>query len=489
MTGGAGRRPRRPGSGPGWRSVRRAVWRAVRRPGWRLPSLRSFALRRRIAALVALAVLSGVLLASGAAWLLTRSQLRAQTDSGLVGQATAASQGPAVDPGSYDAALAALSLPFQLVDAGGTARKPRAQQLTLPVGQPDLAVARGQRLQVLRDVTAGGQHLRMVTVPYTDGVALQVATALTGQDRALHRLALVLVLVSVGGAAAAAGAGVAVARAGLAPVRSLTAAAERVARTDDLSTALPLRPGEPAGDEVARLATSFNTMLAALATSRERQSQLVIDAGHELRTPLTSLRTNLELLARAELMPERRLEPEDRRRLLADLTAQAEELTTLVGDLTALARDEGLAAEPGPVPVDLAEVAQRAVARARRRAPAVTVRTDLQPSPVVGYPVQLERAVTNLLDNALKFSPPGGEVFVGLKHGQLVVADQGPGIAEQDLPRVFERFYRAPGARELPGSGLGLAIVAQAAADHGGAASAERAPGGGTLMRLTIPPV
>ncbi|HEV7207810.1 MAG TPA: HAMP domain-containing sensor histidine kinase [Mycobacteriales bacterium] len=449
--------------------------------------MRSFALRRRIAALVAVAVFAAVLMVSLAAWLLTRSQLRTQTDSALIGQATAVSQGPLVDPGRYDTTLAALSLPFQLVDANGTPRKPPNQQLSLPVNAGDVAVARGQRSQILRDVTVNGDHLRLVTTPYASGIALQVATDLSGQDRALHRLAVVLLLASLGGAAVAAAVGVGVARTGLAPVRDLTAAAERVARTDDLSAPLPIQGGEPDNDEVARLAASFNTMLAALATSRERQQQLVADAGHELRTPLTSLRTNLELLAREDPVTGRVLAPGDRKLLLADLTAQTEELSTLVGDLTALARDEGGARHEEPQQLDLADVVQRAVARTRRRAPEVRVITELASSPICGRTHQLERAVTNLLDNALKFSPPGGEVFVGLRDGQIVVGDQGPGIADEDLPHVFERFYRAPGARELPGSGLGLAIVAQAAADHGGSASAERGEGGGTLMRLTVP--
>ncbi len=449
--------------------------------------MRSFALRRRIAALVTVAVFAAVLMVSLAAWLLTRAQLRTQTDSALTGQAASVSQGPLVDPSNYENALAALSLPFQLVEGNGSARKPRNQQLTLPVGAADVAVARGQSPQILRDVTLDGKHLRLVTTPYANGIALQVATDLSGQDRALHQLAVVLLLVSLGGAAVAAGVGVAVARTGLSPVRELTAAAERVARTDDLSAPLPVRDGEPDNDEVARLATSFNTMLAALATSRERQHQLVADAGHELRTPLTSLRTNLELLAREDHLTGRVLATDDRRRLLADLTAQTEELTTLVGDLTALARDEAGARQEEPEQLDLADVVARAVARSRLRAPGVRVITELSSSPACGHTHQLERAVTNLLDNALKFSPPGGEVFVGLREGQIVVGDQGPGIADEDLPHVFERFYRARGARELPGSGLGLAIVAQAAADHGGSASAERSEGGGTLMRLTVP--
>lgn len=451
--------------------------------------LRSFALRRRIAALVAIAVAAGVLLVSAGAWLETRQQLRSQVDSSLVAQGSTVTRGRLIDPRDYDgtpAALLALSAPFELVYADGSPpEKLRSQRLTLPVDGRDVAVARGQRGRRLRDLHVGSQHLRLVTLPYAPGVALVVAADLDPTDRALHRLAVLLVLVSAAGTAAAAGAGVAVARAGLRPVRELTAAAERVARTDDLGAPIALRGDEPADDEVARLARSFNTMLAALALSRQRQGQLVADAGHELRTPLTSLRTNLELLAREDPAAGRMLAPADRARLLADLTAQVSELTTLVGELTALAREEG--PEQAYEPVDLAVVTARAVERVRRRAGSVLVHTELAPSPVLGQPWLLERAVTNLLDNAVKWSPPDGQVFVGLGDGALVVADQGPGIDEQDLPHVFERFYRAAAAREQPGSGLGLAIVAQAAREHGGTASAERGPQGGTVMRLTIP--
>lgn len=448
-------------------------------------SLPPFALRRRIAMLVAVAVLGAVLLVSVGAWLVIHRQLTGQTDATLRSEAAAVAKAQAFDPRAQPTQLAALALPYQRVDNNGNTSAPPGQSVDLPVDPVDIAVARGQSGAVLRDIYVDGEHLRMITYPYYSGVAIQIAQNLDGQDAALHKLAVLLFGISVGGAVAAAAAGVGIARASLSPVRDLTAAAERIARTDDLAP-LTLSGRSATDDEVARLAAAFNTMLASLARSRQRQRQLVADAGHELRTPLTSLRTNLELLAREDPAHGRVLDPDDRAQLLADLTAQTEELATLVGDLTAIAREDDASVQD-EVEVDLAQVAERAITRARRRAPQVAVVTDLHRSLVRGRPQLLERAITNLLDNALKWSPPGGEVFVGLRDGVVVVADQGPGIADEDLPHVFDRFYRARSARELPGSGLGLSIVAQTAAEHHGTVTAERMPEGGTRMKVTIP--
>ena len=270
------------------------------------------------------------------------------------------------------------------------------------------------------------------------------------------------------------------------PVERLTAAAEDVARTG--------RP-EPievdsgtADDEISRLAISFNAMLAALAESRGRQNRLVADAGHELRTPLTSLRTNLDLLAQSDSQAEqggRTLAPAERAVLLADVRAQVEELGLLVGDVVELAREDA----PGYVPesVELSEIVDRAVERVRRRAPAIGFDVLTQPWWLQGDPAQLERAVVNLLDNATRWSPEDGTVHVRLDRGVLHVADEGPGIPAEDLPHIFERFYRSSAARSKPGSGLGLAIVRQAADRHGGRVTAGEAPGGGALLTLALP--
>jgi two-component system sensor histidine kinase MprB len=296
----------------------------------------------------------------------------------------------------------------------------------------------------------------------------------------LRQLAYIAWTVGIAGVLLAGLTGWAVATNGLRPVRRLTAAAERVARTDDLT------PIAIAGDdELARLTVAFNTMLRSLQASRQRQSQLVADAGHELRTPLTSLRTNLELLTQADATGGW-LPPEARADLLADVRAQIDELSALVGDLVELARDEPMARHPEPV--DLAEVVEAATARVRRRAPAGTrIEAGVEPWLVIGEPVLLERAVTNLLDNAVKWGPPDGVIDVRLQGGTLTVRDHGPGIDAQDLPHVFDRFYRSVEARTLPGSGLGLAIVRRTAERHGGTAAAGNAPDGGAVLTLSLP--
>ena len=255
-------------------------------------------------------------------------------------------------------------------------------------------------------------------------------------------------------------AGWGVARNGLRPVRRLTDAAEDIARTEKLD------PIEVEGnDEIARLARAFNAMLAALSASRDRQRQLVADAGHELRTPLTSLRTNLDLLTQADRQGG--LSEASRAELLDDVRFQIEELTTLIGDLTELARDE-----PDAVRARASSTSRRspsAPSSGSAAGPAACTST-CTPSPggCHGDSAALERAVTNLLDNAAKWSPPLGTVTVRLTDGTLQVSDQGHGIAESDLPHVFDRFYRSPESRTMPGSGLGLSIVRQVAERHGG---------------------
>jgi two-component system sensor histidine kinase MprB len=220
-------------------------------------------------------------------------------------------------------------------------------------------------------------------------------------------------------------------------------------------------------------------MLGALEASAKSQRQLVADASHELRTPLTSLRTNIEVLAGRREIPEADREP-----LLADVVEQLDEMTTLIAELIELAHVDRQAREPEDVRLDV--VTADAVERTRRNRPGIRFKTALDESTVRGVPATLERAIGNLLDNAAKWSPPGGEVEVGVRDGEVTVRDHGPGIEEDDLPYVFDRFYRSKAARGMPGSGLGLAIVRQVAEAHGGAVTAERAEGGGTLMRFRL---
>ena len=226
-------------------------------------------------------------------------------------------------------------------------------------------------------------------------------------------------------------------------------------------------------------------MLQALDASQHRQRQLVADAGHELRTPLTSLRTNIELIGQAADNAERSLSTEQRHEIMGDVRSQLEEMTTLVGDLVELARDEPMRRDPEPL--DFADVVTQSVDRVRLRAPSVTFDVELEPWLVFGEAQLLERAVTNLLDNAAKWSPNGSTVTVRLVDGSLTVADQGPGIDPADLPHVFDRFYRSSEARTLPGSGLGLSIVRRAADRHGGTVEAASGPGGGTLFTFALP--
>ena len=282
--------------------------------------------------------------------------------------------------------------------------------------------------------------------------------------------------------------GRAVARAGLVPVQRLTDAVEDVAVTMDLT-----RPIAISGvDEIARLGTSVNTMLAAIDTARRAQRTLVEDAGHELRTPLTSIRTNIELLIEVERHPElaHRLPPEDRAKLLRDLDAQVGELATLTTELVELAREETTRGDAEAV--ELTEVIEAALSRVRIRAPGLSFTADLEPATVPGRPNELERMVVNVLDNAAKFSPPGATVHTELRadgaHGyRLTVTDSGPGIDEADRPYVFDRFYRAVAARSTPGSGLGLAIVAQTAAQHGGTVTAGAREPHGTVITIRLP--
>jgi two-component system sensor histidine kinase MprB len=355
--------------------------------------------------------------------------------------------------------------------------------LSATASASQLAVAKGQEASAYYDTyTTSGEHVRVYTFASGNaGYAYSTVTSLTYMDSSLHSLAVELSIAALGGIALAAAAGFLVARSALKPVRRLTRAAEHVAATDDLSIQLPV----DGADELSRLGKAFNRMTRSLAGSRERQQRLIADAGHELRTPLTSLRTNVDLLLRARRTG-RELPPGREQAMLESVDQQLHELSGLVTDLLELSRN----AEAGKrktMRVALHESAHRALERARLRGPGLEFDVEIEPWYVQGDPTGLDRAVVNLLDNAVKFSPPGGRVTVRLRGGAYTVRDQGPGIAPEDLPRVFERFYRSDSARQLPGSGLGLAIVAQVAQDSGGSIRLLPAPGGGTLARLALP--
>jgi two-component system sensor histidine kinase MprB len=448
-----------------------------------------------------------VVAVAGLAWLVVRAAMNGQLDQQITNDArTIATQpgqwrdvAPPVEPwpdrdGHGYRVPHDLGPRWQVVDQAGTPSTGPASAPALPVTARALRVAAGVAPLSMENVKIGGTTYRMVTAPTTGGGAVQVAASREPVDRTLGVLGVMMAFCCLAGIAGAALLGRTVARAGLAPVERLTGAVERVAATQDLQAAIPVT-GE---DEVARLARSVNAMLAALESSRAAQRMLVEDAGHELRTPLTSIRTNIELLVHAEAGggSGRRLAAEDRARLLQDLQVQVVELTQLTSELVELARED---ASPEPVQeVELVDVVTSAVERVRVRAPAVTVDASLEPAVVCGRPVALERTVLNLLDNAAKWSPPGGTVRVrldtgpdpdpsGRRYATLAIADAGPGIDEQDRPRVFERFYRAAAARSMPGSGLGLAIVAQTVAQHGGAVQVGTSTDGGALLTVRLP--
>lgn len=446
-------------------------------------------LRTRLALAASAAVALVALGVCTAAFFVIRYEMFHQLDLNLTQSATRLVQehrgeGPAVLAGE----CRFLSAPAcgQIVPAA-PAGDPAAPYL-LPVSASVREVAAGERAPYFSHITLFGKPLRMLTTPLGEGRALQVALRSDTVEKGVRRAAGLLAAVGLTGVLVAAGLGYWVARTVLSPVARLTSTAERIAATRDPRHRIELPPG-PAGrqDEVTRLATSFNTMLAELEQSVTAQRRLVADASHELRTPLTALRANAELLARSE-----RLTDAQRDRASGALGRQLREVTGLVNDLIELARDE----EPRPLleEVRLADLAEHAVATARTHWPATRFLLDIAPDarPVTrpGVPARLNRLLTNLLDNAAKFSPPGAPVEVGLTlHAgtlELVVRDHGPGIAPQDIPYVFDRFYRAEAARALPGSGLGLAMARQIARAHGADLAAEAAPGGGALFRLVF---
>jgi two-component system sensor histidine kinase MprB len=435
--------------------------------------------RVRLTLVAATAVALAVALASIVIYIVVRNELRAQVDDSLRDRAVEVSRSPVPPRGEY------LNIPapllggqggyLQAVRSDGTTLLSRGATIEIPVNERVLDVAKGSHEPFFEDRTIANTHVRVLTFPYEPGWALQVLRTMTEVDDTLARLKWLLVAITAAGILAAAALGLVVSSAAIAPVTRLTRATERVTETGDLSERIDAR-GE---DELSRLAGSFNAMLGALEESTNAQRQLVADASHELRTPLTSLRTNFEVL-----MSDRELDPDERRRLLDDVVEQIGEMTALIAELIELARGDQLPSRPEEVRLDL--LAAEAVERARRGRPGVTFKAELRESVVNGVPASLERAIGNVLDNAAKWSPPGGVVDVSVEDGTVVVRDHGPGIDEEDLPHVFDRFYRSPSARTMPGSGLGLAIVRQVAEAHGGGVVAERAEGGGTRITLRL---
>ncbi|MDX6280699.1 MAG: two-component system, OmpR family, sensor histidine kinase MprB [Kribbellaceae bacterium] len=485
----------------------------ARTQGWWQEKLHQLSLHARVTLLAAVTVGLAVAFVSIGAYMTVRQQMYRNLDTSLKSRAVQAADNRVLT-NLYNLRIASAGA-LGLSDIRVGVYLQDGQQVgpvdsTLPpMGATELAVARGTAQDGYSIQTVGvpgsSSHFRVVAVParfcprndqeacdldQTIPSALVVAQSLKPIDRTLHNLGIVLWAIGLLGVIGAALAGNAIAQSGLRPLARLTGAAETIARTEDL------RPIPVSGsDEITRLAVAFNAMLAALARSQDRQRRLVGDAGHELRTPLTSIRTNLDLLAQADKRGG--LRAEDRQQLLDDVRAQMDELTALIGDLTELARDTPQVRDAELI--EMQNVVEDALIKVRRRASGVEWDVKLSPFPVWGDERLLGRAVTNLLDNAAKYSipddsgprPPEGEplgrVSVRLLDGVLTITDSGPGIAEADLPHVFERFYRSSEARSRPGSGLGLAIVKHAAEQHGGMIYARNAPDAGAQFTLWLP--
>jgi two-component system, OmpR family, sensor histidine kinase MprB len=485
-------------------------------------------LRRRLALLSALAVALTVLLASALVYALVRDRLRSDIDNDLHHQADLVAgrlaqfapstsdgqagpqghvgvvgEGGAPPPPPQVKAVRGKKRPVQPAEQGGQflqravpAPRPGASpslaqliapdgtvvtepdsQYRIPVSSEDRGLAASGGKPSLADVSEGGTELRVLTQPLAGGGAIQVARSLEDTEHTLDTLVIILAVVSAGGITLAAALGPVVARTALAPAGEVSAAAEEVARTHDLTHRIEVR----GDDELGRLAASFNEMMAALERSEGAQRRLVADASHELRTPLATLRTNIETLGRAD-----RLDKAERERLVADVTQELEEMTELVGDVVELARAPGQdAVERQDVALD--ELTRDAMERAERRARGLSFEQRLRPSIVYADAQRLGRAISNMLDNACKWSPPGGKVEVEVAGGRVTVRDHGPGFPAGDLDKVFDRFWRADEARGRPGSGLGLAIVQRVAEEHDGSATASNAEDGGAVVSLELP--
>ena len=452
-------------------------------------------LRVRLVLVAAAAVAAAVVLASVIVYFIVSNDLNSQVNSSLRVQAAQISRtrellvdGPGPRPhelilrAGFGLGEGGFPPYFQIVGSDGNYYVPDYVSTPLPLTSRVRSAASVGTGPYFTETHAAGTHVRVLTVelrpvsPTQTGLALQVAASLEGVDHELGRIRLWLILVALGGTGVAAGAGFLVARSALRPVRRFRDTAENVRTTRDLTQRIDVT----GSDELSQLATTFNAMLASLDDAAQRQRQLVQDASHELRTPLTSLRTNIEVLASSDAV----IPDDERRQILGDVVAQLSEMTELIGELTELARGEEQ--QPALEDVRLDLVTEEAIRRTARNHPDVPIDAELAPTTTVGTPATLERAIANLLDNAAKWSPAGTRIEVQLRNHELTVRDRGPGIAESDLPRIFDRFYRATSARSMPGSGLGLAIVKQVAEAHGGTIAAERAPEGGTIMRLTF---
>ncbi len=434
---------------------------------------------RVITATVAAAAIA-VVLACFASFVTTRNSLIHSVDVSLGTEATQIIQHQGFD----------LRIGAYLIGPTG----PTDPASSLPIDSTIRTVAMGKSAEVFRSVTIHDQDFRELIVPISAGdivgcpqgacqmktsAALVLVVPIAGQTNELRSLVRTLLLVAVGGLLLALALGLFLARAALRPLEEVTNEIESVAQTNDLG----YRLNEGDADELGRLRRVFNRLLSTVESSQTLQRQLVLDASHELRTPLTSLRTNAQVLSRAQ-----ELSPEDLRLLTGDMVTQVDELATLVTDLGELARGERSEGEIESLRLD--ECVDECVdtARTYARIKDIKLDADVEVSTVLGRRDRLVRAVSNLLTNAVKFTPHGGRIKVISRTGSVSVSDSGPGINEADLAFIFDRFWRSSSARALPGSGLGLSIVAQVVAELGGTVHVDRDPElGGARFTISLP--
>ncbi|MGL5406034.1 MAG: sensor histidine kinase [Propionibacteriaceae bacterium] len=464
-----------------------------------IPRLVGPSLQQRLSWLTATAVGLAIFFTGVLAYFFTQWSLYDQLDKELVEAAHAITCPIANDldsmGGLYSEALRAANVTIVVVKADNTLLRVPDETVRLDLTTRELSIARLQddwshRTGSGNIVDGSGtvlstQLYRIVAVPLIadkaqlDGYyALVIARPLGPTIEMLDHLALIMLGFGALMAVASGITGAVVAKSGLRPLRELSQAVSVVAETNEL---IPI--STTSEDEIGDLTSAFNSMMASLDSSQERQRRLIADAGHELRTPLTSMRTNVELLVADD---ETGMLPAGARgEILKDVASQLGEFSSLVGDLVQLSREEQVQAQPEPV--DLADVVGKAIARAKRRGPRLAFDVSLEQHLLMGEPGQLERAITNLLDNAVKFSPDGATVHVHMHDGLLEISDEGPGIADEDLPHIFDRFYRSDRARNTPGTGLGLSIVSHSISSHGGTVTAGRSPEGGALFTVSLP--
>jgi two-component system sensor histidine kinase MprB len=416
-------------------------------------------LRARVAIAVGAVVFCALAVVGAVVYPVIGANLDAASDASL---AQAVRTAPAITPQLKQSGAIEAVVPFgdaRLVILPAAAAGPASG--FVGVTEHDVQVADGVAGPYFRDESYAGVDYRIYTAQFPGTPGVLVRAARPASDAASAQTALGWLLLALVPTSALAAAVIARLLAGrvLRPVGRLTETVERITDTGDLSAPI----AAPGRDEVSRLGQAFAAMTASLEESVGAQRRLVADASHELRTPLTSLITNLELLAEQPSDPSAPA-------LIGAALAEAGELRAALSDLVELARDGAAVFHSEDVRLDL--VAERVAARAAGRVPGLRFELDLRPTMAFGDPDALERAIGNLVDNALKWSPPGGTVRVSAAGGAVEVSDEGPGVPEADLPYVFDRFYRSAKARALPGSGLGLAIVRRTAELHDGAVEA-----------------